>query len=383
MRANYIEIEELDALRQLLSRTEVVRRYAFQAVNFEKSGFPVENYRFEDCLFMGCIIPPRMYYAMNEQCIVLPRVKMPYKVFPNKLYNARTLYLHYKPGDHETFYTCYDTICYERYMALGKETSDIKETLCRVLHDHSIGNALDQFITRYDPKDVVAVMGGHAVKRTDPSYKQIVQISKRLTEIGKLMVSGGGPGAMEAVHLGAWLAGRDDAAVEDALQIMSICPTFRDAGWLTSAFEVMKKYPRDEQYHSLGIPTWFYGHEPATPLATEIAKFFDNSVRENYIISVPKGGIIYTPGSAGTFQEIFQDAAQNHYETLGYSSPMVFLGQQYYKEETPIYPLLVDLQERGKYRNLILKITDSTDDVIRFLMDFHRPYREWTGQSSD
>ena len=383
MRANYIEIEELDALRQLLSRTEVVRRYAFQAVNFEKSGFPVENYRFEDCLFMGCIIPPRMYYAMNEQCIVLPRVKMPYKVFPNKLYNARTLYLHYKPGEHETFYTCYDTICYERYMALGKETSDIKETLCRVLHDHSIGNALDQFITHYDPKDVVAVMGGHAVKRTDPSYKQIVQISKRLTEIGKLMVSGGGPGAMEAVHLGAWLAGRDAAAVEDALQIMSICPTFRDAGWLTSAFEVMKKYPRDEQYHSLGIPTWFYGHEPATPLATEIAKFFDNSVRENYIISVPKGGIIYTPGSAGTFQEIFQDAAQNHYETLGYSSPMVFLGQQYYTEETPIYPLLVDLQERGKYRNLILKITDSTDDVIRFLMDFHRPYREWTGQSSD
>ena len=383
MRANYIEIEELDALRQLLSRTEVVRRYAFQAVNFEKSGFPVENYRFEDCLFMGCIIPPRMYYAMNEQCIVLPRVKMPYKVFPNKLYNARTLYLHYKPGEHETFYTCYDTICYERYMALGKETSDIKETLCRVLHDHSIGNALDQFITLYDPKDIVAVMGGHAVKRTDPSYKQIVQISKRLTEIGKLMVSGGGPGAMEAVHLGAWLAGRDDAAVEDALQIMSICPTFRDAGWLTSAFEVMNKYPRDEQYHSLGIPTWFYGHEPATPLATEIAKFFDNSVRENYIISVPKGGIIYTPGSAGTFQEIFQDAAQNHYETLGYSSPMVFLGQQYYTEETPIYPLLVDLQERGKYRNLILKITDSTDDVIRFLMDFHRPYREWTGQSSD
>ena len=383
MRENYIEIEELDELREVLAKTEVLRHYAFQAVNFEKCGFPVENYRFEDCLFMGCHIPPRMYYAMDGECIVFPRVKMPYKVFPNKLYDAKSLYLHYKPGYHETFYTCYDTICYERYMAHGKETSDIKETLCRVLHDHSIGNALDQFITHYDPKDVVAVMGGHAVKRTDPSYKQIVQISKRLTEIGKLMVSGGGPGAMEAVHLGAWLAGRDDDAVEDALQIMSVCPTFRDAGWLTSAFEVMKKYPRDEQYHSLGIPTWFYGHEPATPLATEIAKFFDNSVRENYIISVPKGGIIYTPGSAGTFQEIFQDAAQNHYETLGYSSPMVFLGQQYYTEETPIYPLLVDLQERGKYRNLILKITDSTDDVIRFLMDFHRPYREWTGQSSD
>ena len=379
MRENYIEIEELDELREVLTKTEVLRHYAFQAVNFEKCGFPVENYRFEDCLFMGCHIPPRMYYAMDGECIVFPRVKMPYKVFPNKLYDAKSLYLHYKPGYHETFYTCYDTICYERYMAHGKETSDIKETLCRVLHDHSIGNALDQFIKQYDEKDIVAVMGGHAVKRTDESYHQIVEISKRLTELGKLMVSGGGPGAMEAVHLGAWMAGRTEAEVLDALTIVSVSPTFRDPGWLTHAFEVMEKYPRDPQNHSLGIPTWFYGHEPATPFATDIAKFFDDSVRENYIISVPKGGIIYTPGSAGTFQEIFQDAAQNHYETLGYSSPMIFLGTHYYTEDSPIYPLLVDLQERGKYRNLILQITDQTDEVVRYLMDFHRPYREWTG----
>ena len=213
MRENYIEIEELDELREVLAKTEVLRHYAFQAVNFEKCGFPVENYCFEDCLFMGCHIPPRMYYAMDGECIVFPRVKMPYKVFPNKLYDAKSLYLHYKPGYHETFYTCYDTICYERYMAHGKETSDIKETLCRVLHDHSIGNALDQFIKQYDEKDIVAVMGGHAVKRTDESYHQIVEISKRLTELGKLMVSGGGPGAMEAVHLGAWMAGRTKAEV--------------------------------------------------------------------------------------------------------------------------------------------------------------------------
>ena len=383
MRENYTEIEELDDLRAVLKETEVLRHYAFQAVNFEKLGPVLEKLRFEDCLFMGCHIPPRLFFAMDEECIVFPRVKMPYKVFPNKLYDAKSLYLHYRPGYHETFYTCYDTICYERYMALGKESSDIKETLCRVLHDHSISNALEQFVRQYDEKDVVAVMGGHAVKRTDPYYRQIAEISKRLTEAGKLMVSGGGPGAMEAVHLGAWMAGRSDFQFEDALATIAPAPTFRDAGWLTFAFEVMAKYPADPQYHSLGIPTWFYGHEPATPFATEIAQYFDNSVRENYIISIPKGGIIYTPGSAGTFQEIFQDAAQNHYETLGYSSPMIFLGKDYYTQETPIYPLLVDLQERGKYKNLILKITDDTDEVIRYLMDFHRPYHQWSGQSSE
>ena len=381
MRQNYTEIEELYDLRQLMSHNETLRHCAFQAINFEKCGFPLENYRFEDCLFMGCIIPPRMYFAMDEACIVLPRVKMPYKVFPNKLYNAQSLYLHYKPGYHETYYTCYDTIVYDRYMAMGKSTSDIKETLCRLLHDHSISNAIDSFVADYDEKDIVAVMGGHAVKRTEPIYRQIAAISKRLTEMGKLMVSGGGPGAMEAVHLGAWMAGRSDAELEDALSIVAPTPTFREKGWLTTAWQVMDKYPRDPQFHSLGIPTWFYGHEPATPFASQIAKFFDNSLREDCIISLPKGGIIYTPGSAGTFQEIFQDAAQNHYKTLGVASPMVFLGKQYYTEEVPIYPLLHDLQDRGKYQNLLLSITDESDDVIRFLMDFHRPFHQSSGQS--
>ena len=62
---------------------------------------------------------------------------------------------------------------------------------------------------------------------------------------------------------------------------------------------------------------------------------------------------------------------------------MIFLGKKYYTEETPIYPLLEDLQERGKYQNLILQITDSTDDVIRYLMDFHRPYHPWPEDISD
>ena len=380
MRQNYTEVTGLYDLRQILSHNETIRHCAFQAINFEKCGFPLENYQFEDCLFMGCILPGMLFEHMDEACIVFPRVKMPYKVFPNKLYTAQTLYLHYKPGYHETYYTCYDTIVYDRYMAHGKESSDVKETLCRALHDHSIASALDQFVEDYDEKDIVAVMGGHAVRRTDPIYHQIVDISKRLTEIGKLMVSGGGPGVMEAVHLGAWMAGRSDPEVEDALSILAPTPTFREKGWLTTAWQVMDKYPRDPQYHSLGIPTWYYGHEPATPFASQIAKFFDNSVRENLVISLPKGGIIFTPGSAGTFQEIFQDAAQNHYQTLGYASPMIFLDKKYYTDQVPLYPLLQEMQVRGRYSNLILSITDDTDDVIRFLMDFHRPYHQWSGQ---
>ena len=90
--------------------------------------------------------------------------------------------------------------------------------------------------------------------------------------------------------------------------------------------QVRERFPQD-RYESVGIPTWLYGHEPATPLATRITKYFDNSIREDGILTLAKGGIIYTPGSAGTLQEIFQDAVQNHYLSFGYASPMVFPSQ--------------------------------------------------------
>ena len=213
-------------------------------------------------------------------------------------------------------------------------------------------------------------------------YREIATLSKRLTQEGFVMLSGGGPGAMEATHLGAWMAGRTVAELEDALDMLLPTPSYKDEGWLCSAFEVIRKYPQGP-FVSLGIPTWLYGHEPTTPFATHIAKFFENSLREDNILTLAFGGIVYTPGSAGTVQEIFQEAVQNHYLSYGFASPMVFLGRQYYTEESPIYSLLKDMQDRGKYRNLILHISDSTDEVIRFLMDFHRPYREWSGESVD
>ena len=174
---------------------------------------------------------------------------------------------------------------------------------------------------------------------------------------------------MEATHLGAWMAGRSESELDDALELLSVAPTFRDEGWLRTAFEVRSKYPQNK-YRSLGIPTWFYGHEPATPFATHIAKYFFNSLREDVLLSIAKGGIIYSPGSAGTIQEIFQDAAQNHYETFGTPSPMIFLDKAFFTKEVPIYPLLEDLLSRKKYRGLLISVTDDPQEVIDTLMSF-------------
>jgi len=69
-------------------------------------------------------------------------------------------------------------------------------------------------------------------------------------------------------------------------------------------------------------------------------------------------------------QEIFQDAAQNHYESFGYASPMVFFGEDFFSRQIPVYPLLEDLLSRGVYKNLLLSITDEPDEVISNILAF-------------
>lgn len=295
---------------------------------------------------------------------------VPYDVTRHQLYSAAELYNGYNPEEAEaTFPTCYDSRVYSHFIATGKNARDVEESLARSLHDHGIHTGLASFLERYDSKRYVGIMGGHAVRRTEPMYRQIAHLSKRLTELGFYMVSGGGPGAMEATHLGAWMAGRSDGALDDALDMLAPYPTFNDKGWLASAFAVINKYPQD-RYISLGIPTWLYGHEPSTPFATHIAKFFENSIREDTILTIAYGGIIYTPGSAGTMQEIFQDAVQNHYLSFGFSSPMIFLGKTFWTEKIPIYPLLQNLMQTGMYKNLQLTLTDDTDEIVNQLQLF-------------
>ena len=96
--------------------------------------------------------------------------------------------------------------------------------------------------------------------------------------------------------------------------------------WQVPAFRLLDELDPAGRGESLAIPTWFYGHEPPTPFATYIAKYFSNPLREDGLLSIAVDGVVYAPGSAGTVQEIFQDAAQNVYRVVADRfSPMAFL----------------------------------------------------------
>lgn len=366
----YKEINTVEGLKEIFRQKGTLRGQAFQDMDFRPFADIAAECWYHDCIFLGGEGVNTLRPRMDSKCMVFPSFKdVPFSPFTGHLYTSDSLYEGYISGNPASYLETYDSKVYRHYLKAGKQATGVKETLARILHDRSMNDAMNDFLRGFDEKSIVGIMGGHGLSRNDGCYRKVVLTSKALTEAGCLMVSGGGPGAMEATHLGAWMAGHDNADVDEAMEMLSCAPSYKDELWLESAFRVMKRFPCPKHV-SLGIPTWLYGHEPATPFATHIAKYFDNSTREDNIITIAKGGIIYSPGSAGTMQEIFQDAVQNHYLSFGYASPMVFLDRKFWTEEMPVYRLMTHLIEKGKYNNLLLSITDSIEDIVSTIIEF-------------
>ncbi|MBU1107322.1 MAG: hypothetical protein KKB51_11685 [Candidatus Riflebacteria bacterium] len=367
----YTEIESLIELKNALAEHEgeEISGFVFQCLDFEAETQLLSGKKISNCIFLGCKIPHVMLREVIENNAVFPELDVPYNPHLNCLYTHETLYDAYIPGKPESYAKTLDKVVYDHYIREGKEEANIKETLARRLHDYSITDALYDFLSGYDERKTAAIMGGHSLSRSSDDYRKVARISRHLTERGYLLLSGGGPGAMEATHLGAWMAGKDEASLTKAFEILEKAPSYKDALWLDSAFEVITAFPNPE-FESLGIPTWLYGHEPPTPFATRIAKYFANSVREDGLLAVAKGGIVFSPGSAGTVQEVFQEVTQNHYLSFGYASPMVFFNKSFWETEMPIYPLLKTLLAEGKLKNLILSICSDESEVIHELAKF-------------
>lgn len=369
-----IEIVKLEELTAHLANKKIMG-LAFQALDLRPMASVLLKKNISNCLFLGCIIPEELLDHIYKKNYIFSNLDVPYHAYPSKLYTKETLYNGFDPKRPKSYNKTLDKVIYDHYMDTGKEAKNIKETLARSLHDHSISNALYDYLSNYEDTQVIAIMGGHGLSRANKIYYKIASIAKKLTEKGFLLISGGGPGAMEATHVGAWFAGKKMKTMKAAIKHLSTAPLYNDKNWLKTAFEVLHKYPTSK-YESLGIPTWLYGHEPPTPFATHIAKYFANSVREEGLLAIAKGGVIYTPGSAGTMQEIFQDIAQNHYESYDFASPMVFLNKTYWSYDRPIYPLLELLKLRGDLDNLDLGIYNSVSEVIKHIQSFRKSKKE-------
>lgn len=241
--------------------------------------------------------------------------------------------------------------------------------LAATLHDHSVDGALDDVTDSLDPARVVGVMGGHALRRDDPAYAATAHLGDGLTRAGRTVLTGGGPGAMEAANLGAYLSGWDDA-LPAALRLLGGSPDYVDGidAWATAAFAVRERWHGDRAGQSLSIPTWFYGHEPTNVFGTQVAKYFANALREDTLLHRCRGGIVFAPGAAGTVQEIFQAANDRFYALRGTASaPLVLLGADHWTRTLPAWPLLQALAKDSPMAGAV-HVVDDLEEALKLIV---------------
>ncbi len=308
-----------------------------------------------------------------------------FQPFRDTLYSVDELIAGFTERNRQSYSHTTDFQIYLQYLASGSYApTDYAVATMEAIHDNAIREATRSYLASISVKGAVGFMGGHDLPRGSPVYAEIALLSRDLARQGYLPVSGGGPGAMEATHLGAWHKNVSRATLVGSLRELRRQPDLpknlgkivsfdgkldrrlvaRAHAWLLPAYRISRRISNPGA--SLAIPTWLYGHEPTTLFATKIGKFFQNSVREDRLLAIATHGVIYFEGRAGTLQEVFQDAAQNYYRLPGEFSPMIFFGTRQWSETLPVIPVLKKLFTDDDFNRHVL-VTDEPAKVVAFI----------------
>jgi predicted Rossmann-fold nucleotide-binding protein len=329
-------------------------------------------------LFVGCRFTSREVEAdlVRRGAHVVPEfVGVPYPTGPGALYTPDGLAAGF-PVD--GFAGMYDTVVYQHFLAHGGALPDIREALAQRLHDSGIDDGLVdatcRWLATHGPASIVGVMGGHSEPRGSVSYRLTATLGWRLARAGRLVVTGGGPGVMEAANLGSYLSASPLDTLTDAIDLLATAPDFHDhEAYTAAALAVRAKFGGDEEewatHGGLSIPTWLYGHEPANLFAGRIAKYFSNAIREDTILRLARGGLVFAAGRAGTVQEVFQAATKTFYLTDGASGPYVFLDATFWANGVPeLLRSLLSGTPSGDQSGLV-HVTDDVDKALRLLTE--------------
>jgi hypothetical protein len=114
-------------------------------------------------------------------------------------------------------------------------------------------------------RPAVSVFGSARVREDDPVYKEAREVGRRLAEAGFAVVTGGGPGAMEAANRGA-----------------------REAGGISVGFNIELPHEQHEN--------------PYLDIALTFRHFY---ARKTMFVKAAEGFVIF-PGGFGTLDELFE-----------------------------------------------------------------------------
>ena len=362
-----LDIESLVGFDELVSAgAKSMHGWHAQSLDLRGRASALAEMDAEGAIFLGCTFDPGIEEALRRRgALIFPRLTgVPFDAYRGELYSPQELYAGIRDAPYEE---SPDALVYQWSIQPGQRHR-LDSTLAAALHDHAIGDALEELsrTVRSEGRPIVGVMGGHAAQRGSSDFADAAKLGRLLTRSGRMVATGGGPGAMEAAHLGAYLSECPEDDFRDVLAELAAVPGFRPSvsAWARAAAAVVERFP--EGTASMGIPTWFYGHEPPNYFATHIAKYFTNAIREAILLELCDGGIVFLPGAAGTVQEIFQDACENYYGAPETMTPMVLVGREHWEHRYPAWPMLQRLAA-GRAMEERIFLVDSVDEAVAVL----------------
>ena len=147
-------------------------------------------------VFLGCTLPLKSSrtHRQTKSSHNNPNFFSPFRP---SLYTPLELLEGYDSADPSTFTTnSKDGLIYAYFKE--HENDEIPRLFQRI-HDSAIDDGIDELLSKEDRKSkTIGIMGGHSLNRKDPIFSQVIILGYRLAKLGYFVVTGGGPGAMEA-----------------------------------------------------------------------------------------------------------------------------------------------------------------------------------------
>src|SRR5215213_9922513 len=189
-----------------------------------------------------------------------------------------------------------------------------------------MGEFVEGFDALADLGPAVSVFGSARLPADDPSYAQAEDLGRRLAGQGITVITGGGPGIMEAANKGA-----------------------KDAGG-----------------ESVGLAIELPHEQSTNPYCTRVLNFRYFFVRKTMFVKYAQGFVIF-PGGFGTFDELFESLTLVQTGKIEHF-PIILWGRDYWT------PLLDWLKSQVAPHGMIasndvelLKVTDDNDEIVGWI----------------
>ena len=179
----------------------------------------------------------------------------------------------------------------------------------------------------------ISIFGSARTKPGNRYYELAVDISKRLAEAGFGIITGGGPGIMEAANMGAAMAKGKSVGLNISLPFEQTCNPYVD---------------RDTMID------------------------FDYFFVRKVMFTKYAQGFIMMPGGWGTMDEFFEVATLIQTRKF-LQAPMICVGSQYW---SGLFKWMKETMEEGEHNISpgdleMIKIFDTPEEVVSYIIDFY------------